>query len=202
MLAELPIFGICGLSGAGKTTLIERLVPLLSTRGLKVAVVKYDAHGIVVDRSGKDSDRFFRSGADVFLKGPKEGFFRTHPSNENELPYILKMFCRHYDLVLVEGRKNIPLTKVWLSSGRKSDTPPDIDGIIATLPRNSDRVGSVISILDDWLPEQWLKTSVWGCVLIGGESLHRYFMMEIVRQADIHQVNAFVFKYFLVVSKK
>ena len=169
-LDELPIFGICGLSGAGKTTLIERLVPLLSTRGLKVAVVKYDAHGIVVDQSGKDSDRFFRSGADVFLNGPQEEFFRTHTSNENDLPYILKTLCRHYDLVLVEGSKSITLTKVWLSSDRKIDTPPDIDGIIATLPRDSDRVGSVISILDDWLPEQWLKPPVLGCVLIGGES--------------------------------
>jgi len=171
MFADLPIFGICGFKGSGKTTLIERLVPRLLTGGLKVAVVKHDAHGIVVDKPGKDSDRFFRSGTDVFLQGSEEEFSRVHPSDDSELSYTLLSLSEYYDIVLVEGRKNTPLTKVWLMSDRESEPPPNIDGIIAALPRDTDRVGKAISILDDWLPEQWIKPPVFGCVLIGGRNV-------------------------------
>ncbi len=170
MLDELPIFGICGHSGSGKTTLIEKLIPILSERGLKVAVVKHDAHSIVLDRPGKDSDRFFRSGADVFLQGLHEEFFRIHPSDERGVSYVLKKLTREYDLVLIEGRKNISFTKVWLLKDSESDPPSDINGIISTLPPVTDRAGKVMSILDNWLDEQWMKTPVYGCVLIGGRS--------------------------------
>ena len=170
MLSDLPVFCICGPNGSGKTTLIEKLIPCLSAKGLNVAAVKNSAHGITVDQPGKDSDRYFRSGADVFLNSPGEGFFRIHPSNDNKLSYKLKTLCRYYDLVLVESRKNISSPNVWLLSDNESNPPPEIEGIIAVLPRDSDRIGRLMSILDDWLSEQWVKTPVYGCVLIGGRS--------------------------------
>ena len=85
MLADLPILGICGFSGSGKTTLIEQLVPHLLSMGMKVAVFKHDVHGIDLDRPGKDSYRFFQSGADVILDGPEEGLSRIHPSGEIDI---------------------------------------------------------------------------------------------------------------------
>ena len=170
MFDNLPIFGICGFSGSGKTNLIEKLVPRLSANGLKVAVVKYDVHGIVVDKPGKDSDRFFRSGADVLLNSPEEEFFRVHSSDDSQLSYTLLSLSQYYDLILVEGGKNTPLTKVWLMSDGESEPPSDINGIIAVLPWDTDRVGKVISILDDWLPGQWMKPPVFGCVLVGGRN--------------------------------
>jgi len=180
MLDELPVFGICGHSGSGKTTLIEKLVPLLSEKGLKVAVVKHDAHRIVLDRQGKDSDRFFRSGADVFLQGLQEEFFRIHPSDERELSYVLKKLTREYDLVLIEGWKNIPFTKVWLLKDSESDPPSDINGIISNLSTVTDRASKVMSILNDWLNEQWMKTPVYGCVLIGGKSARMGFAKYLI----------------------
>ncbi|MFC1528433.1 molybdopterin-guanine dinucleotide biosynthesis protein B [Candidatus Latescibacterota bacterium] len=182
MIADLSVFGICGSSGSGKTTLIEKLLPPLSARGLRVAVVKHHAHGIVVDTPGKDSDRFFRSGADVLLNGSDESFLRLHPSGINTVSYTLKTLCRNYDLVLVESRKTITSPNVWLLSENESNPPSDSGEIVAVLPRDSDRPGIFMSILDDWLPEQWLKTSVYGCVLIGGRStrmsLPKYLIVE------------------------
>ena len=99
ILSDLPIFGICGFSGSGKTTLIEKLIPLLNARGLNVCVVKHDVYGFNVDQSGKDSDRFFRSGADVLLQGPQEDFFRIHSSHKHELSYTLTSISRRYDIV-------------------------------------------------------------------------------------------------------
>ncbi|MFH2003029.1 MAG: molybdopterin-guanine dinucleotide biosynthesis protein MobB, partial [Planctomycetota bacterium] len=59
--------GICGWKNSGKTTLVEQLIPKLQGMGLHIAVVKSDAHGIDVDHQGKDSDRFYKAGADVVL---------------------------------------------------------------------------------------------------------------------------------------
>ena len=67
LLDRYPVLGICGCSGSGKTTLIEALIPRLHSIGLQVTVVKHGAHNVNIDVPGKDSDRFFRAGADVSL---------------------------------------------------------------------------------------------------------------------------------------
>ena len=154
MIRDLSVFGICGWSGAGKTTLIEQLVPLLCAKGLSVVVAKHDAHGVDVDRPGKDSDRFFRAGADVALDGPQQGFLRTHNTNDRDPEERLRSLCRRYDLVLVEGYKHSPVTKVWLEDAEGHPVPDDVEGIIRVLPRDSDRLEAVMSILANWLPEQ------------------------------------------------
>ncbi len=46
LLDRYPVLGICGCSGAGKTTLIEALIPRLHSIGLQVAVVKHGAHNV------------------------------------------------------------------------------------------------------------------------------------------------------------
>src|SRR5208337_1394768 len=107
------VLAICGWSGAGKTTLLEAVIPELKRRGLAVAVLKHYAHGLDVDRAGKDSDRLFRAGAEVALHGPDEALRRARPSGADDLPATLSALLAHNDLVLVEGHKGTPLPKVW-----------------------------------------------------------------------------------------
>ncbi|MFC1539370.1 molybdopterin-guanine dinucleotide biosynthesis protein B [Candidatus Latescibacterota bacterium] len=170
MLDNLPILGICGFSGAGKTTLIEQSVPLLVAKGLKIVVVKNDAHRIAVDTPGKDSDRFFCSGADVFLQGQSEDFFRAHSPNNSDLSNKLIALARQYDLVLIEGRKNLSIQKIWLLSESEDAPPNEMKGVISVLSRDTNRTEYLMSFIENWLPEQWVKTPVYGCVLIGGKS--------------------------------
>ena len=47
----------------GKTTLIERLVPELTARGLVVSLIKHSHKHIDIDRPGKDSYRHREAGA-------------------------------------------------------------------------------------------------------------------------------------------
>ena len=169
-ITDFPAFGICGWSGSGKTSLIESVVPHLCKKGLKVAVLKHTHHEIQVDHPGKDSDRLFRSGADVFLKGSKEGLVRSREVAHFSLAATLRSLPPTYDLVLVEGHKNLPLPKVWLEDPAHGSAPPEINGIVTTLPPGSGRLEAFLSILDDWLAQRWLKTPVLGCVLIGGQS--------------------------------
>ncbi len=55
--------GFAGWSGAGKTTLIVRLIPELSRRGFGVSTIKHAHHGFDVDRPGKDSYEHRAAGA-------------------------------------------------------------------------------------------------------------------------------------------
>jgi molybdopterin-guanine dinucleotide biosynthesis protein B len=63
--------GFFGASGAGKTTLIEALIPELRARGLRVGYVKHAHHGFEIDVPGKDSFRGRAAGAfETVIAGP------------------------------------------------------------------------------------------------------------------------------------
>lgn len=169
-IENLPIFGICGWSGSGKTTLVEQIIPKFTARGLKVAVLKHDAHRIQVDRPGKDSDRFFQAGADVLLQSQSEEFLRIHSSQDDGLEAGLVALVDKYDLILVEGHKTARLRKVWLLGDDETAPPDEIENIATVLSRDADRVTAVMDLLEKFLDEQWMKTPLLGCVLIGGKS--------------------------------
>ena len=65
----IPIVSIVGKSDAGKTTLLEKLIPELKRRGYRVATIKHDAHQFEIDHPGKDSYRHFHAGADWTIIG-------------------------------------------------------------------------------------------------------------------------------------
>jgi len=170
MLRDLPVFGIVGRSGSGKTTLLERLLPALSAEGLAVAVAKAGAHHLDVDREGKDSDRLFRAGADVYLEAQGEALVRTRPADPRQVGARLAEVARSYDLVLVEGRKRLGCDTVWLLGPDRRGPPPEADPPLAVLPLGADRPAAVRQILRDWLPRRWRAPPVFGCILIGGAS--------------------------------
>ncbi|MCX5669960.1 MAG: molybdopterin-guanine dinucleotide biosynthesis protein B [Planctomycetota bacterium] len=169
MFVDLPVFGVFGASGSGKTTLIEALLARLHARGLGVAVAKIHAHGIEVDRPGKDSDRFFRAGADSYLEGPDEAFLRTHLAGRDPAAR-LRDLARRCDLVLVEGRKRIACDKLWLLGEGEAEPPPEAGDVVAALGRTGDRAEKAWTLLNEWLARRWLGTPVYGGVLIGGKS--------------------------------
>jgi molybdopterin-guanine dinucleotide biosynthesis protein len=61
------VIGFAGWSGAGKTTLITRLMPLLTARGLSVSTIKQAHHDFDIDKPGKDSYEHRRAGAHEVL---------------------------------------------------------------------------------------------------------------------------------------
>ncbi|WP_456384805.1 molybdopterin-guanine dinucleotide biosynthesis protein B [Desulfolithobacter sp.] len=167
-LERLPVLGICGSSGSGKTTLIETLIPQLLARGLQLVVLKHDAIKVRVDRPGKDSDRFFQAGADVWVLGDLN-FSRFHLAGD--LQGLLRRLCLRYDLVLVEGHGTTDVPKLWLS-GEAGVLPPagNRGPVLQILDREQATVDWVLEWIDGWLANQWRRPQVWGCVLIGGRS--------------------------------
>jgi molybdopterin-guanine dinucleotide biosynthesis protein B len=59
----MKIIGLAGWSGAGKTTLVAKLLPLLIARGLSVSTIKHAHHAFDVDMPGKDSYIHRQAGA-------------------------------------------------------------------------------------------------------------------------------------------
>jgi len=107
------ILGLVGWSGAGKTTLIERMLPLLIARGLAVSTIKHAHHGFDLDRPGKDSFRHRRAGAREVLVASDTSWALLHEVHGPEpgLPDLLARLAP-VDLVLVEGFKAHPFPKI------------------------------------------------------------------------------------------
>lgn len=116
MSDRLPVLGVVGWSGAGKTTLIEALLPLLQARGIQCAVIKHAHHTVDIDSPGKDSYRFREAGAvPVLLASSKRWamMVETPQQQEPELRTLLAQVATlQPDLVLVEGFKHESMPKL------------------------------------------------------------------------------------------
>lgn len=117
------IISIVSKKRSGKTTLIERLVPLLKSRGYRVGTVKHDTHGFDIDHEGKDTWRHKRSGAErVLISSPWKISLIEDVPEEMPLDEIVTKFFAEMDIVLTEGYRSAgkPQIEVFLSSAHKA----------------------------------------------------------------------------------
>lgn len=123
----MKLVGFAAYSGAGKTTLVEQVVALMKSRGLRVSVLKHAHHEFDVDQPGKDSWRHRKAGACEVLVASNR---RMALMREFEQPGawslqdLLAQLDPSVDWVLVEGFKASPIPKieVWRVPG--PDEPP------------------------------------------------------------------------------
>ncbi len=120
MVSSFCVIGISGYSGSGKTTLIEKVVLGLKKEGLYVGLLKHTSHHrLSLEGEGKDSERFYRAGADfVFAHDLRQGFARF-PFEDAGLSEALVHFPKGLDIVLVEGHKDSDIPGVWISPARR-----------------------------------------------------------------------------------
>ena len=110
----MNVFGIAGHSGMGKTTLLERLIPLLTARGRVVSLVKHSHKVIEVDRPGKDSYRLREAGCQEVLLLGEGRWALMHELRAEAEPSAVEL-ARHMtpvDLLLIEGFKREPHDKL------------------------------------------------------------------------------------------
>ena len=120
----IPVYSIVAYSGTGKTTFLERLIPALKRRGLRVAVFKHDAHDFEMDREGKDSYRLTAAGADMtLLASPHKAVVMENRPGD---PQRLLDQVHDVDLILTEGFKFGAWKKILLVR-RASGKPPALD---------------------------------------------------------------------------
>lgn len=111
----IPIVSIVGKSDAGKTTLIEKLIPELKRRGYRVATIKHDAHQFEIDHPGKDSYRHFHAGADWTVIGsPAKLASLRRLERELTLDEIAATITG-MDIILTEGFKREAKLRIEVS---------------------------------------------------------------------------------------
>ncbi|MEO8296249.1 MAG: molybdopterin-guanine dinucleotide biosynthesis protein B [Burkholderiales bacterium] len=131
----MKVFGIAGRSGMGKTTLLERLVPELTDRGVVVSMIKHSHKDIDIDHRGKDSYRLREAGCQEVLLLGSGRWALMHELRGAPEPTLDELLPRiqHCDLVLVEGFKSgdFPKLEVWRGSLGKPPLWPEWPGILA-----------------------------------------------------------------------
>jgi molybdopterin-guanine dinucleotide biosynthesis protein B len=129
------VLGIAGWSGAGKTTLITKLIPCLAARGIRIATIKHAHHAFDVDQPGKDSYEHRKAGAFEVIVSSARRWVQMHEVGEGTeatLPELLRRLSP-CDLVLVEGFKTErhPKLEVYRASVGKPPLHPDDARIVA-----------------------------------------------------------------------
>lgn len=98
--------GFIGHSGVGKTTLMEKVLARLVSRGRSVSVIKSSHHTVDIDTPGKDTYRYRTAGAqEVMLVTSKRWALMKEleePGNLSDMLAVLDPV----DIVLVEGYKS------------------------------------------------------------------------------------------------
>ncbi len=116
--APVPVIGFAAFSGTGKTTLLTRLLPLLSARGLRVGMIKHSHHDFEIDTPGKDSYRLRKAGARQMLIASPHRLAWIAEQPQPREPRLAELLERldldTLDLVLVEGFRHEPFPKIEL----------------------------------------------------------------------------------------
>lgn len=113
-----PVLGFAAYSGTGKTTLLVKLLPLLTRQHIRVAMIKHAHHTFEIDHEGKDSYKLRKAGAQQLLIG-SEKRWALLVENYQKKQYTLADFINqldhdNIDLVLVEGFKPVQIPKIEL----------------------------------------------------------------------------------------
>jgi molybdopterin-guanine dinucleotide biosynthesis protein MobB len=166
-----PVLGFAAYSGTGKTTLLEKLLPLMKLQGIRVAMIKQTHHDFDIDKPGKDSFRLRKAGAGQMLIASDKRcalmteFDETKDQDLNSL--LARLDLNAVDLVLVEGFRHLSFPKIELhrpSIGKPLIFPND-DSVIAiatddfidtgSLPMlNINVAEEVMGFINRWLESQ------------------------------------------------
>jgi molybdopterin-guanine dinucleotide biosynthesis protein B len=100
-----------GPSNSGKTTLILKVArKLIHEHKLEVAIIKHDPKDKArFDVEGKDSYKFSDTGAEVIVTSPNRTTYFSQ--RQSDLDEMIRLF-NHFDILLVEGLKNLPLPRI------------------------------------------------------------------------------------------
>ena len=117
-LPDIPVLGFAAYSGTGKTTLLEKVLPLLSAREIRTGVIKHAHHTFEIDHEGKDSYRLRKAGAKQMLIGSARRWALVVENDAHKKSslndFIQRLDYNDLDLILVEGFKPERIPKIEL----------------------------------------------------------------------------------------
>lgn len=138
----MKIVGISGWSGNGKTTLLERLIPTLISKGYTVSTLKHAHHKFDIDRPGKDSYRHREAGATEVLISSAARWAIMHENRDDEEADLQSLIGKMtpVDILLIEGfkKEKFPKIEVWRNGIKDEPLYLHDDTVIAVATDVSD----------------------------------------------------------------
>ena len=155
-LKRPAVLAVSGLHNSGKTTLLEKLLPALRSRGLKVGIIKHDGHDFTPDVPGTDSYRLREAGGaggGGVTAAPAYGRTVWAPGRARAWGGLAPP--HGYDLVLLEGFKDSGWPKIEVVRKEISDTPVSFQplAVVGDIP-GADFGLEDAQALADWLVAQ------------------------------------------------
>jgi molybdopterin-guanine dinucleotide biosynthesis protein B len=118
-----PIVSIVGKSESGKTTLMEKLIAELKSRGYRVATVKHAPQESSFDEPGKDSWRHTQAGSEAAVVSTPDKLVLIKPlEREASFEQITYLLGEDHDIILAEGFSQGDAPKIEVH--RKQAGPP------------------------------------------------------------------------------
>lgn len=167
---SLPLLAIVGWSGTGKTTLLQQVIPILLSKGIRAGLIKHTHHEMDVDTPGKDSYLLRKAGASQVIVASSERWAlmcETPEKQSIDLPYLLsRMDHSVLEIVLVEGFKeeSVPKIVLW-RAGIKGGIEELLDEQVIAVASDQklalnvpvldiNRPDSVADFIADWLKKR------------------------------------------------
>lgn len=108
-----PIISIVGRSKSGKTTLLEKLIIELKSRGYRVGTMKHTPLGMAWSDDDKDSWRHIKAGSESTILCAPDKLVLVKPVSEPQtLEEIARLFAEDCDIILTEGFKQGDAPKI------------------------------------------------------------------------------------------
>lgn len=158
----MKILVVVGKKKVGKTTLIEKLISALKSRGYKIGSIKFTTQDHEFDTPGKDSFRHAQAGAEsTLILSPTKIALFSHTLRDKNLDQLLNFVFAEYDLVIGEGFKNSSFPKLEVFDSKKHSgllcSPEnnligvvgDIDPFLGVPYFSPDQIDSLVEFIKD-----------------------------------------------------
>ena len=127
-----PIVSIVGKSKSGKTTLMEKLIGELKSRGYRVATIKHTPQGMTFDDLDKDSWRHLQAGSEATVISSPDKIVLVKPVTQAlTLDEITHLVGEDYDIILTEGFKQGSAPKIEVHRKQVGPTLSAVKKLIA-----------------------------------------------------------------------
>jgi len=122
-----PIVSIVGKSKSGKTTLIEKLIQELKSRGYRVATMKHVPRGVGFDNPDKDNWRHIQAGSEATaITSPDKIVLIKPVVQEATIDEVARLLGEDYGIILAEGFKQGGTPKIEV---HRKDAGPPLEGV-------------------------------------------------------------------------
>ena len=136
------IIAISGRKNSGKTTLIESLLPIFTSKGLVTAVVKHHGHKFDPDIPGTDTYRFNHNGAIGTVITDDDCFMLV--KNQYKSPVELIEYFPEADIILMEGYKEYDFPKIEM---RRTEEPLECDSnTVIAIVSDINNIDSIVPV--------------------------------------------------------